>query len=166
MYYRIVERFGPEDGEAWEKYLAWRGLKLTSFDSVDGILRPGLFREESDDDWRNCDATSRIAGMITNRDYALRVLSRYANAVLVGVDVALEDGYVPEDGLLGFDIVDGCGSISLITNCGVDEVAIINPYVMPNGLIGDLSLALLFRDLLRTEQGAHTEGCEVWAVYG
>jgi hypothetical protein len=54
MYYKIIERFGPEDGDKWKKYLHWRGLQLTSFDSVYGILRPDLFEPVSKEDWNHC----------------------------------------------------------------------------------------------------------------
>ena len=54
MYYKIIERFGPQDGEKWQAYLEWRGLSLSSFDSVDANLRPDLFEPVSDEDWDNC----------------------------------------------------------------------------------------------------------------
>ena len=43
MYYKIVERFGPECGDRWRGYLKWRRFNLSGFDSVDAILRPDLF---------------------------------------------------------------------------------------------------------------------------
>ena len=54
MYYKIVEKFGPENGDRWERYLDCRGLDLIKFDSVDGVLRPDLFEPESNEDWKNC----------------------------------------------------------------------------------------------------------------
>ena len=49
-----MEKFGPEDGDKWKRYLDLRGLNLTKFDSVDGILRPDLFAPDSDEDWQHC----------------------------------------------------------------------------------------------------------------
>lgn len=167
MYYKIVERFGPQDGEKWQTYLEWRGLNLASFDSVDGILRPDLFEPESDEDWHNCVNENDKLSLITNLDHAARILSRYDNPVLVGVEIDLEEGYVPKDGLLGFDIIDGYCDVSLVTNWGTDEEGIINNYVMPNGLIRDFNRALQIRNLIRKKfsEDSHAENCEVWGIY-
>ncbi len=107
MYYKIVENFGPQGGDRWQSYLKWRGLNLTSFDSVDGILKPDLFTPESELDWRNCVNEDCKLSLITNIDYAKEFLGRYDNALLVGVEIELDEGYTSKDGLLGYDIIDG-----------------------------------------------------------
>lgn len=167
MYYKIVERFDPEDREKWQDYLKWRGLTLVSFESVDGILRPDLFQPESYEDWRNCVNENNKLSLITNLDYARKISKRYENPVLVGVEIELEEGYEPEDSLLGFDIIDSYCDVSLVTNWGTDEEGLINRFVLPNGLIGDLGRALQIRNLLRNDfsEDPHAGNCEVWAVY-
>ncbi len=42
MLFTIVEPFSASDGEKWEIYCEWRGMKFERFDSIDGILRPNL----------------------------------------------------------------------------------------------------------------------------
>lgn len=167
MYYKIVERFGPEHGGRWRDYLKWRGLNLTGFDSVDAILRPNLFEPASSEDWHSCVNADFKLSLITNLDYAKRILDRYDDPDLVGVEIELEKGYVPKDGLLGFDIIDGFCDVSLVTNWGTDEEGIIDRHIMPNGLIRDLDRALQLRDLLRNRfpEDAHAENCEAWAVH-
>ena len=167
MYYKIVQNFGPEDGEKWRDYLAWRKLTLTQFDSVDGILRPDLFEPESHEDWRNCVNADFKLGMITTIAYARKIFTRFDNAKLVGVEIELDDGYVPKDGLLGYDVIDGYCDVSLVTNWGNDEEDIVSEHVLPNGLIGDLGQAVRIRDLLRKNfpDDSHAGKCEVWAVY-
>ncbi len=167
MYYKIVKKFGPQAGDRWQRYLAWRGLNLNSFDSVDGILSSDLFEPESDEDWRNCVNEDYKLSLIANLDYAKAILERYDNAVLVGIEMELEEGYVPKVGLLGFDIIDGYCEVSLVTNWGSDREGIINNYVMPNGLIANLGQALQIRDLLRKEfsEDSHAQNCQVWAIY-
>lgn len=167
MYYKIVDRFCSQDGEKWHTYLESRGLNLASFDSVDGILRLDLFEPESDEDWHNCVNENYKLSFITNLDYATRILNRYDNSVLVGVEIELEEGYVPKDRLLGFDIIDGYCDVSLVTNWGTDEEDIINSHVMPNGIICDFSRALQIRNLLRKKfsEDPHAENCDVWAIY-
>jgi len=167
MYYKIVDSFGPQDGDRWQRYLEWRGLNLTGFDSVDGILRPDLFEPKSEEDWRNCVNEDYKLSLITNLDYARKILNRYDNPVLVGVEMELEGRSLPKNGLLGFDIIDGYCDVSLVTNWGTDEDGLINRYIMSNGLVGDLRHALQVRDLLRKEfyEDSHAQNCEVWAVY-
>jgi hypothetical protein len=167
MYYKLVEKFGPEQGDRWRDYLKWRGLNLTGFDSVDAILRPDLFEPASSEDWHSCVNADFKLGLITNLDYAKRIIDRYDNPDLVGVEIELEQDYVPQAGLLGFDIIDGYCEVSLVTNWGTDEEGIINQHVMPNGLIRDLGRALQLRDLLRKRfpEDSHAQDCAVWAVY-
>ncbi|MGK7877166.1 MAG: hypothetical protein AB4426_28885 [Xenococcaceae cyanobacterium] len=167
MYYKIIESFGPNDGDKWLSYLEWRGLNLTRFDSVDGILRPDLFQPECNEDWRNCVNENYKLSLITNLTYAKSVLERYNNPVLVGVEIEIEKGYIPKDGILGFDIIDGYCNVSLITNWGTDEECLYIGDVMTNGLIGDLGRALKIRDLLRKDfsEDSHAENCSVWAIY-
>ena len=167
MYYKIVERFGPQDEEKWQSYIQWRGLNLTSFDSVDGILRQDLFMPESKEDWHNCVNEDNKLSFITSLDYARKVLDQHENAIIVGVDVELEEGYVPGDEFLGFDIIDGYCDISLVTNWGSDEKGLISKFVMTNGLIGDLDRALQIRDTLRSKfpEDPHAGNCTVWGIY-
>lgn len=167
MYYKIVERFCPEVGERWQNYLEWRGLPLTGFESADRILRPDLFEPESHDDWHNCVNADFKLNLITNLAYARKILKRYESAVLIGVEIELEDGYAPQDGLSGFDVIDGYCDVSLVTNWGNDEEDIVSEHVMPNGLIGDLTRALQIRNSLRKNfpEDSHAQNCTVWAIY-
>ena len=167
MYYKIVEKFDSQSIDKWQSYLNWRVLNLTSFDSVDSILRPNLFEPESDEDWSNCVNENCKLNLLTNLDYAMAILARYENAVLVGVEIELQKEYQPKKGLLGFDIIDSYCDISLVTNWGTDKEGIINQYVMNNELIADLEKAIQIRDLLRKKfsEDSHAENCQVWAVY-
>ena len=85
--------------------------------------------------------------------------------IIVGVETELDEAYESEEGLLGYDIIDG--SISVLTNWGTNAENLINPHLMPNGLIGDLAQALRIRNLLRQKfpDDPHVKKSEVWAVY-
>jgi len=168
MYYKIIEKFGPQDHEKWASYTQWRKLpQLTSFDSLDGILRPDLFHPESEEDWRNCVNEDFKLSLITNLAYAKKVSVRFSDVDLVGVEIELDDGYEAGSGLLGFDIIDGYCGVSLLTNWGSDEEAIMTPYIMPNGLLGNLAQSLAIRNTLRERfpKDSHACACQVWAVY-
>ena len=164
MYCKIIKKFGPSDEERWQSYLNWRQLDLTCFDSIDGILRPDLFNPKSQEDWENC-VNADFKLYLTNSNYAKRIVRRYHNATIVGVETALDVVYETKEGLLGYDIIDG--SISVLTNWGADKEGLINPYLMPNGLIGDLAQALYILNSLRKKfpNDLHVIESEVWAVY-
>ena len=167
MYYKIVKKFGPDDGERWEGYIKWRGLNLIKFDSVDGILRPDLFTPESGEDWRNCVNENFKLNMITDLKYANSVLKRYENSSLVGVEIDIQEGYTPGSGFLGFDIIDEYCDVSLITNWGNEKNDSIDKYLMSNGLISSVDKAFEIRDKLRNDFGedSHAKACQVWAIY-
>ena len=74
---------------------------MTCFDSVDGILRPDLFGSRSHEYWANCVNENYKLNLITNSNYARKILHRYHNANLVGVEIGMAEAYVPNDGLSG-----------------------------------------------------------------
>jgi len=167
MYYKIIEQFGPQSDDRWQQYLRWRRLALTAFDSVDGILRPDLFTPESESDWKNCATEINRIHLITSLDYAKQLSVRTPNSVLVGVDIEISKEYVPEKNLLGFDIIDEFGDVSLVTNWGSDEVNILDNHIAPNGLLHDLNQALKLQNILRQNfpDDSHAWNCRTWAVY-
>lgn len=87
MCYKIVEQLGPESGLAWEKYIAWRGLELSRFDSVDGILRADLFIPETEEDWSNCLAEMHLPVLLNNLEYARTTNQKYLDSEIVGVEI-------------------------------------------------------------------------------
>ena len=166
MYYKVIEDFWPSH-HGWKSYIDWRGLKLDSFDSVDGILCPDLFEPKSEDDWNNCVNENYKLSLITNLSYAKKTFNKYKNASLVGVEIELETDYKPKEDLLGFDIIDGYCDVSLLTNWGIDEEDVFSHLVQRNGLIRDLDSALRTKNTLRERcsEDSHAEECEVWGIY-
>ena len=168
MYYKVIEKFGPDWGEKWLSYIKWRGLSnLTSFESIDGILRPNLFTPQTDQDWQNCVNADFKINLITNLSYARTVLGKNTNADLVGVEIELDNTYEPTTGLLGYDIIDSDCSISLLTNWGIDEKNLMSTHISENALIKELARAVEIRNTLRAKfsEDGHAEKCEIWAVY-
>ena len=51
-WFIATERFTPAEGEKWDKYVAWSGLKqLDEVVSLDGLLCPKLLHDIKDDYW-------------------------------------------------------------------------------------------------------------------
>lgn len=167
MYYKIVEKFGPEKQDMWVSYNEWRGLHLTKFDSLDGILRPNLFEPELQIDWDNCVNEDYMINFITNLEYAKSILNRYRKAVIVGVEIGVDETYAIKSGFLGFDIIDGYGDISLLTNWGNAHDDLFDEYIMTNGLLRNLEQAIYFKNKLRNDfpNDSHAEDCDIWAIY-
>ncbi len=168
MYYRILEKFGPQDGDRWSSYLQWRGLThLTRFDSIDGIIRPTLFAPKTEVDWQNCVNEDFRTDLITSLSFARDVFSRFQNAGIVGIEPDVDIGHTPAEGFVGYDILDGDSSVSLLTNWGTDTERISTPYIVENGLILNLERALAIKDKLRKDfsKDGHAGRCTVWAVY-
>lgn len=167
MEYKIIQSFGPESGERWKQYLNWRRLQLTSFDSVDSILRPDLFTPESAEEWQNCVNADNCLSLITSLEYARKLLGKYENGLIVGVERGIERDFKPDPGLLGYDIIDGYCSVSLLTNWGTDDENLFTSHLSANGLLSELELAISVRDKLRScfSEDSHANGCTVWGVY-
>ena len=123
MVYAILEPFSPKDGEKWTSYCEWRGLEFKSFESIDGLLRPNLFELETDEDWGLLANESYLEDtilvpLISDLTSARRKRKQIGRGDLVGVCF---EGHDPNrDGFLGFDLLEGDGSISLLTNFGND----------------------------------------------
>ncbi|QWV94294.1 hypothetical protein KP004_03670 [Geomonas oryzisoli] len=167
MYYKVIEKFGPNDGNRWNDYLKWRGLHLTRFESVDGVLRGDIFDPKSDEDWQNCIQEDYKISLITNLEYAKKVLGQHDNAEIVGIDFPEDHHYQPSAGLLGFDVLDSHWDVSMLTDWGTDEERLFSHLIMENGLIGDIAEAFRIRDLLRSQfpEDHHARECHVCAIY-
>jgi len=167
MYYKIVEKFGPESGDSWSKYIAWRGLELSRFDSVDGILRRDLFIPETEEDWCNCLAEKNLPVLINNIDYANTVKNKYPGSELLGVEINIENDYVGKSDLFGYEVIDSDWDVSMLTNWGTDEEGLFSKYIESNGLIASTHTALKVRDNLRElfPEDGHACECSVWAIY-
>jgi hypothetical protein len=167
MYYKIIEKFGPEDGKRWGDYLKWRGLHLTKFESVDGVLREDLFEPKIDEDWQNCVQEDFRISLITNLEYAKKIQQLHEKAEVVGIDFPEDAEYQASPGLLGFDVLDSHWDVSMLTDWGTDEEGIFSHLLMENGLLGDLTEAFRIRDILRCQfpDDHHAQECHVCAIY-
>ena len=166
LYYKIIECFEP-NSEKWPAYINWRKTNLTSFDSVDGMLRPDLFLPKSAEDWANCVNEDLKLHLITNLDYAKEIINHYPKGNIVGVEPEINDDHICKKGFSGYDIIDGDWYVSLIANWGTDGDNSYDRYLMGNGLIGDLNQALQVCDLLQNKfpDDQHAKRCTVWAIY-
>ena len=76
--YRITERFGPENGESWKKFLSFSDLDhLREVVGLDGILNPGLPGDWTAGDFEQFVPEWRLPGFFAspNRSDSIRMES-------------------------------------------------------------------------------------------
>jgi len=168
MLYKILKPFGPSAGAEWEDYLSWiHHQHLTSFESIDSMLRDECFEPETEEDWANCVNEDFKINFINNLPYAQKIRDRNPGSEIIGMDLDVDENYIPKDGFRGFDILDEWLAVSLITNWGKDEPVFETVHFEPNGLISSLETAIDTRDMLRSKhsEDPHARNCQVLAVY-
>jgi hypothetical protein len=169
MNYIIRNRFGP-GSEGWTEYSEWAGLEdCEEYYSIDGIMRKGLFSPETGEDWENCVNEDFKTHIITNVEYANKVAERLPNAEAIGIiedPISAEEAVPSHHELVGYDILDGDGHISLVTNWGGRKE---NEKIKKNrfALISQIKDAYDCKNDLRSEypEDPHAADCEVWAIY-
>tara|TARA_B100001093_G_scaffold376024_1_gene361174 strand:+ start:181 stop:726 length:546 start_codon:yes stop_codon:yes gene_type:complete len=164
MLYSIIKSFSPSEGEAWSSYCEWRGIQFKSFDSIDGILRPSLIDTPSDEDWNYIVNESYKLHLMTDIEYAKKKHKEIGQGCIIGLK--FEDHQIKDEGLLGFDIIDGYCDVSLLTNWG-NDIEIVNQNLDANALVSNYEVACEIHGYLKENYSDdnHVEDCEIISVY-
>jgi hypothetical protein len=164
MLYSIIEAFSPSNGDAWDKYCDWRGLRFERFDSIDGLLRPSLFDPKTPDYWRHVYQGDSAFQYLTDKQYAEQKHRDIGQGDLVGL--RLIDHDKQHRSFLGFDLLDGYFSVSLLTNWG-NDVTFINQALGSNALVSNLQAISSIQTQLFDQHGEdnHVEDCHIVSLY-
>jgi hypothetical protein len=164
MLFTIIESFSPKDGTRWTEYCSWRKIAFERFDSIDGILRPSLFHPKDETDWKHVVPENFKIDFITDQTFALEKRKHLGKGDVVGLCFDEHDESDPR--FLGYDLIDGCCSVSLFTNWG-NSSEIINQSLSPNALVLEFEVASDIRkELLKLNaDDGHVDGCRVISVY-
>jgi hypothetical protein len=165
-------RFDRNAGERWQSYLHWSGLShLREVVSLDTILCPTVPDELIPEDWehnvhadyqtcyfRSLDyLRARVAGQT---DLNLLAIMQHPSAAELAADSL--PGFV----FLGFDLLDVCGDVSALTDCGGFDDVFTSAELSPVGLLTGLERAYAVRDALRGRYPEeHHARCDVWAIW-
>jgi hypothetical protein len=142
--YSPVRRCDPACGQAWYKFIEWSGLtQLREVIYLDGILCPNFFEEVTAEDWQHNVQEDFKIHLFHDLDY---VLSRVVGQKRVNVLALLEnptDNEVRSFGdsrfvFRGFDLMDHCGDISALLNCGGFDKAFSSTDLSDCGLLTDV----------------------------
>ena len=171
-WFVATARFGPSNGEAWDRYVAWSGLtQLAEVVSLDPILCPRVLREVRDDYWPHIVNEDFMLDFFTDLDFMLAQLPgvETRNILCVFRNPATEPvaPTTPVNfAFLGYDLVDVQGSASALTNCGGFPDVFDNSELSTFGLISTHSRAtqiqMGLRDLHPREPHAD---CHLWAIF-
>lgn len=169
MFYAIREPFSPADGGKWDDYCEWRGIEFESFESIDGLLRPNLFELETDEDWgllakESYSDSTVLTPFISDLESAQRKRAEIGRGDVVGLEFDGHDTTNPD--FLGFDLIEGDGSISLLTNFG-NDFNFINRALTSNALAPDLETVAEIRLALLNSlpKDPHVKDCRIVSVY-
>lgn len=170
MKYIILKKFGP-GSDTWKSYVQWAGLQnCQEYYSIDGMYRESLFKPESAKDWENCINEDFKTHIITNLDFARKIIPKFPDGEIIGIienPKSSNEEILPNHTLMGYDIIDGYNDISLLTNWGGKDEGITNLKLNNCALIDDLNYAYELKEMLRRDfsEDSHVENCKVWAVY-
>jgi hypothetical protein len=170
--YVVTERFGPERGAEWDRYIAWSGLsQLSEVVSLDCILCPFVADEVLAEDWPHIVNEDFMLSYFHDLDYLLRRVGDIHDKNLLCLFRDPEGPTSPpvtdrEFVFEGYDLVDVSGGVSALTNCGGFAEAFAGAELSSHGLLPSLDRANEVRRTLRERYSGHGhEDCHVWAIH-
>jgi hypothetical protein len=172
-WFIATEKFTPLSGAAWEEYIAWSGLtQLVELVSLDGLLCPTVLREIDGEDWSHIVNEDFMLHFFVNLEYLQKKISKIPNRNLLCVyrDPVVEPPEPAVDStrfeFLGYDLVDACGTVSALTNCGGFPDAFDNRELSSKGLLTSHDRALRVQSELRRQYpDSNHANCHIWAVF-
>lgn len=170
-WFVATETFTSRAGEAWEKYVAWSGLKhLDEVVSLDPMLCPTVLPEIKDAYWPYIVNEHFMLRFFVDLEFLLRQISGTRERNLLCVYRNPERpppayrGTVDFE-FLGYDLVDVQGGASALTNCGGFPDVFAGRELSSKGLLTSHARALQVQAELRARHPAERHAdCHVWAV--
>ena len=171
-WFIATEKFGPSNGEAWDKYVAWSGLThLAEVVSLDPMLCQRALGELRDDYWPHIVNEDFMLDFFVDLDFMMAQLSEiesknilcvFRNPPTQPVAPTNHANFV----FLGYDLVDVQGSASALTNCRGFPDVFDNSELSALGLIAAHSRATHIQARLRDfHPREHHANCHVWAIF-
>lgn len=169
-YFTAHERFTPAKGEKCRLYQEFSGFThIEELISCDSILCPELLQELKDEDWsHNVHADYRCFWFLDHEYLMRRVGYDSEQHQILAIREEPEVYEPPPEGFeqVGYDILDDCDDISVLTNCGpfaeIFEPTEVNRF----GLLEDLTRAQTVAESIRRyhPEDPHCKACNVWQI--
>lgn len=174
FWYITVQRFEPSFGEAWDKYVAWSGLRqLSEVVSLDiALCQPVLTASHfTEEDWQHNVHADFFCDFFLDFEYLHNRTSKDTKTqILAAIHEPTKEvcGMMPAKGFrfAGYDLIEEGGGISALTNCGGFPKAFRNEELNRLGLIDTFKRAKEVQETLPVQypDEAHAE-CEIWALW-
>lgn len=171
-WFIATERFGPQDGDAWIKYVQLSGLnQLDELVSLDPMLCNTVLPEIKDEYWPYMVNEDFMLNFFIDLEFLLDQITEIdeRNILCVFRDPTAEP-VAPKDvqqfDFLGYDLVDVMGSASALSNCGGFPDVFANRELTRHGLLSSRARAYQIQKKLRESypEEPHAD-CYVWAVF-
>jgi hypothetical protein len=168
--YIATERFDPARRPQWDHYITWSGLsQLREVVSLDAILCPRVIKEILPEDWDEIVNEDFMTDYFISLDYLMQRVGSLDGRNLLTVYKKPDEKPSLHDSRFqfeGYDLVDGRGGISALTNCGGFPLAFDNAELSPVGLLSSLERAQAVQMALTTHYESHSHAhCDVWAIF-
>ena len=174
-WFTATERFSPDSGDAWDKFVDWSGLtQLEEVISLDMMICPPLLSMDPipADYWPHIVNEDFMLQYFVDLPFLLAQVEGMDERNILCVYRQPETQPVPPADLpltfafVGYDLVDSQNSASALTNCGGFPEAFANEELNRFGLLPTLARANAVRDALRTHYPGEVHAdCHVWAVF-
>src|SRR5262249_8959065 len=167
-WFIATECFTAQGGEAWEKYIAWSGLRhLDEVVSLDPMLCPTLLPEIKAEYWPYIVNEDFMLTFFVDLEFLRKQLADIRERNLLCVYRNPPRPAPPYKGFefLGYDLVDVQGSASALTNCGGFPDVFANSELSSKGLLTSHDRAFQVQaDLRAKHPEEHHADCHVWAI--
>ena len=170
--YTAVEKFGPESGDGWTKYIAWSGLhQLSQVITLDGCLCSRIINELSPEDWAHNIHQNFMTDYFWDLDYLLTRTAHQSGRQILGFVQRSIDSFPhgfndPRFEFAGYDLLDKQTGISALLNCGGFPETFANSELNEFGLLTTFERAeIVQRDLLKNNPGEAHADCDLWALW-
>jgi hypothetical protein len=169
-WFIATEPFTRNEGQRWDKYVEWSGLKqLDELVSFDELLCPPLLRELKDEYWPHIVNEDFMLHFFTDFDFLMKRVSHIERKNVLCV---YRNPTAPPDTpsfenfrFLGYDLVDTEGSISALTNCGGFPDVFANSELSNLGLLTNFHRAVEIQRNLRIKHPEERHAnCHLWGI--
>jgi hypothetical protein len=171
-WFTATEVFGPQNGQSWERYVNFSGLRqLDELVSLDSLLCPPVLKELKEKYWSYIVNEDFMLKYFVDLDFLKKEISGMANINLLGVfrnpPIQPTSDAVPANfEFLGYDLCERDGGVSALCNCGGFPEAFSNDELSCKGLLASYSRAVEVQKRLRRSypEEPHAD-CHLWAIF-
>jgi len=153
------------DSKEWKDYCSWRNKDFNEFKSLDSTIQKSIFEPKLDSDWSFVVNTGQyLTDVVNDLEFAKEYSKRVEAQSILSFDFI--DSTAQNREVIGYDILDGALSYSLLTNFG-SNINIVNKHLNDSGLISNKADAIRVHKWFSSEMpdDAHVEGSKICSVY-